>query len=354
MHSNFIPLKVHEVIQETEDSVRILLKDEENRISSFSPGQFITVTIPTGISEVKRSYSIFTTPDQLPILGIAVKKIPGGLISPIMDSLIKKDAVLLALPPAGRFTFDQLKGNDKHLYFYGAGSGITPLHSMIRSALLNQPGVKITLLYSNRNESSVVLGTLLEELRNQYSDRFRIVYFFSRAESPTIGRAGRIDASALNEILAESENGTIQTADHFLCGPSGLMNEIGKTLIERGVNKNLIHREYYGLTVSQDYLQSNAAADHEVTIIIENTYYRVMVNAGESILEAALRSGLDLPFSCMSGSCASCRAKLLAGQVTLVDQSTLSDEEIKAGFCLTCVGYPLSDDVIIDYDDYEL
>ena len=132
------------------------------------------------------------------------------------------------------------------------------------------------------------------------------------------------------------------------------MNEISNSLTGQGVAVDHIHREYYGLTVSQDYLQSNAVTDREVTIIIENTYYRVMVQAGESILEAALRSGLDLPFSCMSGSCASCRAKLLAGQVTLVDQSTLSDEEIKAGFCLTCVGYPLSDDVIIDYDDYEL
>ncbi|MCF8268123.1 MAG: ferredoxin--NADP reductase [Ignavibacteriales bacterium] len=345
--SDYVTLKILSIQKESHDTIKILLQPENGEILNFIPGQFITILFKDHLDEFRRGYSIFTSPSDLPIIGIAVKKFREGVTSRFLENIRIGD-LLTAHRPMGNFFLRPLPETKRDLYFFGAGSGITPLFSMIKSTLEDEPLSNATLIYGNKNEESVMLITDIDELKNKYGGRFKVSHRFSRGKTENKSEIGRIDRNFVLDLLKREKPG--QNSEFFLCGPEGMMLSVIEALSEFGIKGSRIHKEYYYVTVLDETVQIEKKS-REVSIIFRGKEYKIIVEPGESVLEKAIESGIDLPNSCQYGSCGTCRAKLISGSMQLIGQSALSDEDKNAGFTLTCVGFPASDNVVILYDD---
>lgn len=345
-----IKLRVENLIHETHDSITLELIEIDGKEIHFKPGQFLTFIYNIDGEEIRRGYSISSSPEALPKLRVTIKKIEDGYVSDHIFDTIKEGEIINAVPPLGNFNVQPPTGQERNLVFFGAGSGITPLTSMIEYTLKNDEKAKIFLYYGNRNEDSIIYKNLFNNLLKKYPVNFNIHHILSRPQNSWEGKTGRITKELTAEILKENFSDNIEICDFYLCGPSEMMKNIIEALKEFGVNKNRIHREIYTTTVV-DQDEEVEDISREVTIIFKDEEHELKVNPGKSILHTALDAGLDLPNSCQYGNCSTCRAKLLSGQLKLIDQTALSEEEIEKGYCLTCVGFPVSDNVVILYED---
>lgn len=345
-----IYLRIENLIKETHDSITLELQEISGKEIHFKPGQFLTFIYNINGEEIRRGYSISSSPDALPKLRVTIKKIEDGYVSDHIFDTLQKNEIIKAVPPLGNFTVQQPTGEKRNLVFFGAGSGITPLTSMIEFTLSHDSKAKIFLYYGNRNESSIIYKDLFDELLKKHPDNFNVNHILSQPISTWKGITGRITKEFALKILGENFRKEKEISDFYLCGPNGMMQSVIEALKEFGIDKKRIHREIYTTAVVD---QNEDAEDiaREVTIIFKDEEHKLIVEPGVGILQTALSAGLDLPNSCQYGSCATCRAKLLSGQLKLIDQTALSDEEIEKGYCLTCVGYPVSDNVVILYED---
>ena len=345
-----INLKVVKLLKETHDSITLELVEKDGKKIHFTPGQFLTFIYNIAGEEIRRGYSISSSPEFLPKLRVTIKKVADGFVSDHIFDTLKEGEIINAVPPLGNFTVHPPTRKERDLVFFGAGSGITPLTSMIEYTLKNDPLAKIYLYYGNRNADSIIYKTLFEKLSKQYPENFFVHHILSQPNENWDGTKGRITKELTSEILKENFSDSKEISDFYLCGPSEMMKNIIEALKEFGINKNRIHREIYTTTVvDQDEEYEDIPRD--VTIIFKDEEHKLTVNPGTSILRTALNAGLDLPNSCQYGNCSTCRAKLLSGQLKLIDQTALSDEELEKGYCLTCVGYPVTDNVVILYED---
>ncbi|MCF8355345.1 MAG: ferredoxin--NADP reductase [Melioribacteraceae bacterium] len=339
-------IKIDEIADETN---YYLLKANEENDFSFLPGQFLTLIFNDNGEEIRRAFSICTTPDELPYLGIAIKKVRDGFTSNfIMDNLKVGDKIS-ALPPLGIFILNTQENVNTHI-FIGAGSGITPLISMMKAELKRDTNSRVILFYGNRNEKSIIFRNEIDELKRIYNGRFDVYNSLTQPSENWDGHNGRIDFNNVKEYLSKNNLTEFDNSDYYLCGPSGMMKNIISGLEEHGVNHEKIHKENYEISIIED-AEEYEERDYSVTVIHEGVRHNLLVKAGDSILYTALEHGIDLPNSCQFGSCGTCKATLLSGKIKLVDQSVLSEEEKRKGYCLTCVGYPLSENVVIHYDD---
>lgn len=352
MKSALLQLKVEKLIKDTPDAQIMYLREISGKEITFTPGQFLTLIFDDNGNELRRCYSIFTTPSELPLLGIAIKKVEGGVVSDRFLEEIKEGDILSSLIPMGSFTIAKAKSD--HITLYGAGSGITPLFSILKHHLESGDKKSATLVYQNRNESSVIFSEQIAGLEKIYSGRFSVVHILSRPSDNWKGHTGRIDGDFIKNLLMTDLSASQKNNDVFLCGPEQMMTTIMNTLETYGFSRCRLHREYYTLSIKQDTFLDVEPAERDVTVIYNGKSYNLKVPPKTSILEQALEEGIDLPYSCQIGSCSSCMTKLVSGKILLLDQSVLSDEEIRQGFCLTCVGFPVSDDVIVNYDDPSL
>lgn len=347
--SGLLQLRVEKIVHETPDAISIIFKETEGKELTFKPGQFLTFVFDREGKEVRRSYSIFTSPSRLPEIGIAIKKVPGGYVSDTKLDDIKVGDVLAALVPMGNFI---RKGDPKkNLVFFGAGSGITPLLAIIEDCLNDSYVQHITLHYANRNEKSIIFKDRLTELESASGGKLEVVHHLTQPLNGWKGSPGRIDkAKAFSLISAIPEDLRSETA-FYMCGPGAMMDNICEAAQESGFAKIDLHREFFTLSIKNESRLPVEQVPRDVTVIAGGRSYDIIVQPGDSILETALDAGIDLPFSCQYGSCGSCMTKLVSGKVVMIEQTALSDEEIEKGFCLTCVGYPVSDNVIVNYDD---
>jgi len=345
-----INLRIENLIKETNDSLTLELVENEGKEIHFKPGQFLTFIYNINGEEIRRGYSISSSPDVLPKLRVTIKKIEDGFVSDHIFDTLQKGEIINAVPPLGNFIVQPPIGKKRNLFFFGAGSGITPLTSMIEYTLAHDTNAKIFLFYGNRDENSIIYKNLFDELLKKYPDNFYVHHILSQPKNIWNGTKGRITKEFVSKILEENFTEEKDISDFYLCGPNGMMQNVIEALKEFGVDKKRIHREIYTTAVVD---QNDDAEDiaREVTIIFKDEEHKLIVEPGVGILQTALGAGLDLPNSCQYGSCATCRAKLLSGQLKLIDQTALSDEEIEKGYCLTCVGYPVSDNVVILYED---
>lgn len=346
---NQLELQIVKIVQETKDT-KIIYLDSGGQIVSFEPGQFLTLLFNDNGKEVRRAYSIFTSPSELPLIGIAIKIIDDSHYSKLICEEIETSGKIKILPPMGNFTFRQ-KDVSREIFFFAGGSGITPIFSLLNHALVSEPYSKVNLIYSSKTKDDIIFYYLIEEKLKLFPNRLRVVYLLSRENSLNGFKSGRITKEFTINYLSNFDNADLSKSDFYLCGPEGMMNNVIDALRERNVLTTQIHREYYRPSISQDFFLQKDKVDRNVTLIFQNETHNINVKFGDSILETALNKGISLPYSCQSGTCKSCKAKLLSGQLHLLDQSALSDKEIEMGYCLTCVGYPLSDNVVIDYDD---
>ncbi|MBU1096207.1 MAG: ferredoxin--NADP reductase [Bacteroidetes bacterium] len=347
---SYYTLEVIDINKDYDDTLCLTLLEKNNKFKSFQAGQFLTLLIDVQGEEVRRSFSISSSPEELPKIMLAIKKVNDGVISGHLFNKIAVGDTLKVLPPLGNFTVTTSPENERHIVMFGAGSGITPLFSQLKSILNNEPNSKVTLLYGNRTESSVIYKKELDDLQNIYNSRFIIKHHLTQPHEGWDGFEGRITKETVVNFLLSTPDAVGTAVEYYLCGPDEMMQSVISAITEQGVSTKKIHREVYNTSVVEKD-ESIEIIQREVTIIFKGDEFKILVEPGKTILQTALDAGIKLPNSCQFGSCATCKAKLLSGRLQLIDQTALTEEELENGFCLTCVGHPASDNVVILYED---
>lgn len=352
--SPFHALTVTDVRRETPDSVSIAFSvpDPLKPEFRFTPGQFLTVRTTLGGEECRRSYSICSGAGD-PEMRIAIKKTPGGRFSTFANEMLQPGAQLEVMPPEGRFTAEAQYG--RHLAFFAAGSGITPVLSIVRSALAANPHTRVTLFYGNRTTGSIMFRETLEDLKDLYLDRFSVFHVLSRESQDIDLLNGRIDGEKV-ALLARTLVRPADVDAYFLCGPFGLVEEGRAALLAAGVEPSRIKIELFStdgtpkpapIVVSADGRPATAA---RVDCVLDGVTYHLDVKADQHIVDAAHEQGVELPYSCKGGMCCTCRCKVAEGEVVMDVNYSLEPWEIDAGYVLACQSRPVGDKVKLDFD----
>jgi len=349
-------LKVKEVNNNTTDT-KTLVFDVPAHLSSvfdYEPGQYLTLEFNIDGKKERRAYSMSSSPLTETAPAVTVKRFPGGLISNhINDNVVAGDEINL-LPPYGNFVPQLNESNAKHYVLISAGSGITPIISILKSILSFEKESKVSLLYGNRNEESIIFHQELKQLQEKYADRLNLELTLSQAPESWSGLVGRIDAQKISDFVFKYANDDSQK-EYFICGPSGMIETTEQSLTEMKIDPKFIHKEYFILPKKDPEPEVTQAIQDAgkqmIKVILDNEEFEVEVSPNETVLDAALEKEIDAPFSCMAAACATCRAKVLSGTVIMDDREMLSDEEIAEGYVLTCQAHPTSADVVISYDE---
>ncbi|MDQ6817869.1 MAG: phenylacetate-CoA oxygenase/reductase subunit PaaK [Actinomycetota bacterium] len=348
-------LRVSEVEHLTEDAVAITFEVPSELLTTFDfqPGQHVAIVRSAGGDELRRSYSI-SSPVGGP-LRVAVKLLPEGRFSNYACNQLKPGHTLEVLPPVGRFTTALDPTRARRYAAIVAGSGITPVLSILSSALSIEHDSRFTLIYGNRTTASIMFLEELEDLKDRYPERFQLVHVLSR-EAPGVDLlAGRIDQEKLTRIL-ERLLPAASVDEWFLCGPLKMIEGVRATLIDAGVPAAAIHRELFHAQdvappTAPDYVAAEPGTGAAVEVILDGRRNALTVpHDGLSILEATLRVRPDAPFACKGGVCGTCRCRLLEGQVRMDHSYALEDDELADGLVLACQSHPATDRVVLDFD----
>ncbi len=342
-------VRIEEKIKETADATTFVLA-QNDLIKQYKSGQFITLLLTIGGEKIRRSYSFSSSPTLDSKPSITVKKIQDGKVSSYLIDTVKPGESLEFIQPAGIFTLD--KASTDSLVFIGAGSGITPLMSMIKTALSDKSYKKVCLIYSNRNEDSVIFKKQLDQLQATNSN-FSVVYTYSQPHDHALP-TGRLNQSKFIKIIESLSDLAVAKSDYFLCGPDGMLEEVKHGLEILKVAASNIHKESFVTANENDSVfvsvPEHSGDANEVTVMYQGSEYKFSVKPGKTILQSALDEGIDLPYSCMSGLCTACMGKCLSGKVEMGDQDGLSEKEVKNGYVLTCVGRPAAAGTVIEID----
>jgi ring-1,2-phenylacetyl-CoA epoxidase subunit PaaE len=348
----FLPLKVREVVRETEDTVTIYFEQPEPFLE-YKPGQFLTVVMDFEGKELRRSYSLCTSPFVDPFPGISVKRVSNGLFSNYLNEKIFPGKTINVLKPMGHFTTDFHSKNRRHFFLVAGGSGITPIMGILKSVLVNEPESIISLIYCSRDEENIIFKKQLDMLQLANPDRLKVIHNLSRPSDSWTGPKGRISSLTFRELFANAEFEKRYEEVYFLCGPDGIMDTAEKVLEELGVEKERVHREnFFSAAAHQAHEDAIKGINHgiltrDVTIVLEGEENVVTVSPEKTVLEAGLAAGLNMPYSCQSGLCTACRGRVLSGEVKMDEDAGLSEKELAAGYVLCCVSRPLTDDIKI-------
>jgi ring-1,2-phenylacetyl-CoA epoxidase subunit PaaE len=354
--SKFHPLQVASVERETRDAVAITFAVPEALRSQyrFAQGQHLTLRAIVGGEDVRRSYSICSAV-QDGTLRIAVKKTPGGVFSTWANTMLKPGDTIDVMPPLGHFNVPLAKDASRHYLGFAAGSGITPLLSIVKTTLATEAGSRFTLVYGNRASGTVMFKEELAALKDTYLGRFNLVHVLSREAQDIELLHGRIDRAKADLLLAKwIPVADIDTA--FVCGPEGMMDAVIAALKARGFSDARIKVERFAASIPKHLhvaqkMPEPGHTECEVTVVLDGvTRTFLLEKAKENILEAGLRSGVELPYSCKGGVCSTCRCRLVDGEVDMDINFALEDYEVARGFILACQSYPVTDKVTIDYD----
>ena len=357
MATHFHSLKVSKINKETPDCVSVSFDIPEPLKSSFEfrEGQNITVKKTFDGKEIRRSYSICNAPYEQE-LKVAIKKVDGGLFSRFANEELQAGDVLEVMPPSGKFNAKQSNNSTAKYLAIAAGSGITPIISIIKHTLQTQENSEFTLVYGNKSRNSIIFFEELEALKNKYMLRFNFINILSREKTDADIFYGRINEQkfeALNKLLP------YQSFDEvYICGPEEMIFTASDYLQKQGIEKNRIHFELF-TTPGQSFADVTAKKESitdkgpksKVSIKLDGRSFDFDLSyTGQSVLDAALQQGADLPYACKGGVCCSCRAKLVEGQVKMDVNYALEPEEVEAGFILTCQSHPTTEKVVIDFD----
>ncbi len=351
----FHPLTIERIEHETTDSVRIALAvpDAFESDYEFLPGQHLPFQITVGGKKLRRTYSICSGVDERPLqIGIRVQ--PGGVFSEHAASRLSVGDTLDAMPPAGHFHVDLDKGNAKDYLGFAAGSGITPILSMIKSVLESEPQSRFALFYGNRKQATTMFIEDLYALKNRYPERLQLHFVFSREEQEFPIYAGRLDADKVRELYAGFCGG-LEPAEAFVCGPDTMIRAVTDTLMALGLPADHVHSERFGVprdgAAARPATVAKSVDKATVTVIMDGHKKTFeMRRDDDNIVDAAADNGIDLPYSCKGGVCATCRCHIREGQVTMAANFGLEPWEVQAGFVLACQSRPVSDSILLDYD----
>jgi ring-1,2-phenylacetyl-CoA epoxidase subunit PaaE len=348
----FHSLKVSKIVKETESAVSILFDVPQSLKDTFSfkAGQFLTLKHEINGQDVRRSYSLCSSPNSGEVK-VAIKKIQGGLFSSFAVDQLQEGDVLDVGVPAGKFTINFDSSMERKYVFITAGSGITPSISMIKTILVEEPLSTIHLLYGNKTNAETIFHDEIEGLKNSYGTRVGVRYFLSQENGENAITTGRISVDKINQVM--SEWGPVAAIDGFyLCGPGELIEEAKSTLIDSGVLEDRVHFELF-TSKSNTTHESDVDENFEVakvTVGIDDVDYTFEVKAGKNILAAGLAAGIDIPYSCQGGVCGSCECTVTKGKVELTQNMILSEEEVEEGQALACQAIPKTAEVVLTFD----
>lgn len=357
MSIHFHSLKIKEVRKETSDCVSVLfdVPDDLMGIFQFHQGQSLTMKTILNGEEVRRTYSICSSPfdDQW---RVAIKKVEGGIFSTFANDRLKNGDLLEVMPPVGKF-YTELNSNNKNNYIaFAAGSGITPIISIIKTTLRSEPKSTFTLVFGNRNKNSIIFKEELAGIKDKFIDRFCVYHILSREKTDVPVNYGRIDAekcAMLFDKLIDLNN----SHEFFICGPEQMIFCIKDFLEQKGINSRNIHFELFTIpgeersTVRRTPPTEDTGPKSKVGVKLDGIMFDFDLGYNhDSILDAALKQGADLPFACKGGVCCTCKAKLQEGRVEMDVNWGLEPEEIEQGFILTCQSHPKTERVIVDFD----
>jgi ring-1,2-phenylacetyl-CoA epoxidase subunit PaaE len=357
--SKFHSLEVASVKQETSDAISISFKipADLQQEYAYKQGQYLTIQAIINGEDVRRAYSLCSSPVTGEMPAVTCKRVDGGKMSNYLASQVKPGMFINVMPPQGRFFTEMDANNQKQYILVGGGSGITPLISIIKTVLLKEANSTCTLIYGNRNSASIIFKQELDLLQVTNPGRLNVIYSLDVAEAGWNGVTGLLTPDKISELIQQAQ-GTIATREYFLCGPEGLMTQARTAFNKLNLPSNHVHIEFFTAPVADKKVEEpkvEQSLDFEgskVYVIIDGKETEIIIKDNKlSILHAAIKAGLDAPFSCEAGICSTCMAKVMEGTVRMDENNILSDEEVARGYVLTCQSHPTSKIVRLEYYD---
>ena len=350
----FHSLTIKDIKRETRDSIRIALEvpDDLQSEYEFMPGQHLPFQIQVDGKKLRRTYSICSAVGQTLEIGVRVQ--PGGQFSEFAAEKLAVGDSIEAMPPSGTFHVDLDVDNAKDYVGFAAGCGITPILSMIKSILITEPNSRFILFYGNRKQSTTMFIEDLYALKNQYLDRLQLNFVFSQEEQEFEPMAGRLDADKVRELYKHFGAG-LRANDGWVCGPDSLFQDVKSALIDLGMDESNVHVERFGVprkaSGAKRQVAAKTAEQAEITGIMDGHKKSfAMQRDDNNIVDAAADHGIELPYSCKGGVCATCRCHVREGEVNMETNYGLEPWEVEEGFVLACQSRPVSEAVILDYD----
>lgn len=353
MSTTFYALNVKNIKKETSDTVSVTFDVPGDRVADFAfiPGQYLTLKTMIKGEEVRRSYSICSAPYENE-LTVAIKEIENGLFSGFANNQLQANDTLDVMPPMGGFKVETNSAASKTYVFYAAGSGITPVISMIKSILKDEASSKVQLYYGNKSAANTIFKAELDAL-NDANSNLDITYVYSRENTGNALTEGRINAEKCAGF-SQANHSDMNIDGVYACGPEEMIMAVKDFYTEKGLDKSKIHFELFTVSTpaETEATPSGEAVDSAVTVIIDDEEYEFTLNTnGPDILQAAQDEDADVPFSCKGGVCCTCRAKVLEGTVKMDLNFALEEDEVEAGFILTCQSHPTSEKVVVSFDE---
>ena len=350
--SSFHKLSVKSINRETEKSISIAFNLPENlkETFAFSAGQYITLKTEINGNEIRRDYSLCVSPKSGE-LKVAVKEVKDGTFSAYANNTLKVGDTLEVAPPKGRFTFTPNDSKTKNIAVFAAGSGITPILSIIKCALEEEKLSKVILVYGNKTTADTMFFDEILELQHAYKDRFSVQFVFSQQDEED-AIFGRIEKSTVNYVI-KNKHKHVEVDAFYLCGPEAMIHMVKDVLTEHDIDENRIHFELFKASKPAE-IESNAAVSNgktKITVTVDDESTTFEMSQKQTILEAALDEDLDAPYSCQGGICSSCLARITEGEATMRQNNILTESEVAEGLILTCQAHPTTDSITVDFDD---
>lgn len=356
--SHFHKVKIKNIRRETKNCVSIALDipSELKEKFAYKQGQYVTLKLNIHGEELRRSYSACSSPVADSDLRIAVKAVENGKASTYLNNGISIGQELEVMNPMGNFYVEMPADKEQHFVAFAAGSGITPILSLLKTALAVNDKNKFSLFYGNKSTDDIIFRQELNDLVVKYESRLRVHHILSREKTADKLFEGRISPEKCLDLLLNFEE--IQTADsYFICGPFDMTMGLKDKLIEFGIAKEKVHFELFTTVekeiepVDDSANDVKIATDTKMTIVLDGDETELTIKANETVLDVALDAGLDAPYACTGGSCCTCRAKLMEGSVRMDVNYALTDQEVEDGYILTCQSHPTSPKIVVDYDE---
>jgi ring-1,2-phenylacetyl-CoA epoxidase subunit PaaE len=349
-NDSYLSLPIKEVVQETKDAVSIFF-DVQNQNFDYKAGQFITIIDTINGEKLRRAYSLCTSPHVDTTPGVTVKRVSGGKMSNHINEAYKAGQTIEIMKPMGLFTPVFNTSNNRHVILFGGGSGITPLMSILKSTLSQEPNSVVSLVYANETENDIIFSKAITQLEAEHGERLKVVHVLNKPANDSQKHKGWLSASTIMAVLEELPKHSEPNTFYFTCGPAPMMDAVINTLKTMAVPESNVFMESFeaGKTaVIPEIKEANESSVVKVKVDHEGETFEFEVSPKKTILEAGLDKKIDLPYSCQSGLCTACRGKLISGKVRMIEYDGLSQQEIEDGYVLCCQAHPETDDVHIE------